>query len=167
MRKQISKTSLNLRTMKNYMQKTVEKTVNKQEFNPPPVTDYMVEAKKLITFQVDTEIMEAVVTLLKNQITGAPVLNDRKELVGLIDDKDCLKVLFDVVYHNQPVKNSTVSHYMTNVMKSISSSANILDVADTFLTTKYKRLLVVDENGKLQGQISRHDILRAIHDFHS
>ncbi len=147
------------------MQKSLESKDKKLEFKPAPVTDYMVEVNKLITFRPETEIMDVVKTLIKNKITGAPVLNDKKELVGLIDDKDCLKVLFDVAYHNQPVKESNVAHYMTNVMKTISASSNILDISDTFLNTKYKRLLVVNDEGKLVGQISRHDILRAISDF--
>ena len=151
--------------MKNYQQKSVESITKNRGFQPAPVSDYMIKAKNLITFLPETEIMEAVDMLLENAITGAPVLNAKKELVGLLDDKDCLRVLFDVAYHNQPVKDTTVAHYMTNVMKTISSKANIVDVADTFLNTKYKRLLVVDEEGELVGQISRQDILRAIHDF--
>ena len=148
--------------MKNFMQKSIEEKSNNPEFKPGPVTDYMIPAKKLITFTAETQIMEVVDSLLENRITGAPVLNSKKELVGLIDDKDCLKILFDVAYHNQPVKDSTVKSYMTNVMKTISSNTDIMAVADTFLNTKYKRLLVVDDHGKLLGQISRRDILRAI-----
>lgn len=148
--------------MKNYQQKSVEPKKKKQELNVAAITDYMVMAKKLITFTPDVEIMKAIETLLQNRITGAPVLNSKHEVIGLIDDKDCLRVLFDRFYHNQPIRNNTVSHYMTNVMKTISVHADIIDVADVFLKSKYKRLLVVDDNGKLVGQISRRDILRAI-----
>jgi predicted transcriptional regulator len=151
--------------MKNYKQKAVERPSYKRDFTPSPVTDYMIRAEKLITFSPDTEILDVVDTLLKHAITGAPIIDNKKKLVGLIDDKDCLKVLFDMAYHNQPVKNTTVTHYMTNTMKTISHRANIMDVADTFLTTKYKRLLVVDDNGELKGQISRQDVLSAIRDF--
>ena len=153
--------------MKNYQQKAIEVTPQQQKFEPPLVTNYMTSVEKLITFHPDTHITDVVDVLLEKKITGAPVLNNNQELVGLIDDKDCLKVLFDIAYHNRPMLNSTVADYMTNVMKSISIHANIVDVADTFLKTKYKRLLVVDERGKLCGQISRRDILSAIHDFNS
>lgn len=149
--------------MKNFQQKQVEDTPIRQEVQSPSVTDYMV--KKLITFHPDTDIETVVRTLISNRITGAPVLNEKNELVGLIDDKDCLKVLFDSEYHNQPVAMHTVSNYMTSVMKTISPTANIHEVALIFLNTKYKRLVVVDDQGKLMGQISRHDILRAINDF--
>jgi len=153
--------------MKNYQQKAVSTASPQREFSPAPVSKYMTPVARLITFQPNTEIVKAVDVLLENRIAGAPVLNDKMELVGLIDDKDCLKVLFDIAYHNQPVLTSTVADYMTNVMKTIAISANIMEVADTFLHTKYKRLLVVDDKGKLQGQISRRDILRAIHDFNA
>jgi predicted transcriptional regulator len=141
------------------------------ESNPNPrtvlVTDYMTRVEDLITFTPETEILEVVNTLIGQDITGAPVLNDKKELVGLIDDKDCLRVLFDSSYHNQPVSNRNVGHYMSNVMKTISSYSDIHTVADTFLNSIYKRLLVIDDEGRLVGQISRHDILRAIHDFNT
>jgi predicted transcriptional regulator len=124
------------------------------------VTQFM--ATNLITFTPDTEIIEVIETLLEKRISGAPVLNEKKEVVGLIDDKDCLRVLIDTVYHNHPLSQSTVGSYMTNVMKTISFEADVVDAANVFLNSKYKRLLVVDEKQRLIGQISRRDILRAI-----
>ncbi|MCB0521744.1 MAG: CBS domain-containing protein [Lewinellaceae bacterium] len=149
--------------MKNFQQKEVESSATPQVANAPLVTKYM--TKKLITFKPETAIMDVVDTLLKNKITGAPVLDDQKNVVGLIDDKDCLKVLFGGAYHNQPVENNDVAHYMSNVMRTVSVHADIYEAAFIFLNSVYKRLLVVDDGGKLVGQISRRDILRAIHDF--
>jgi CBS domain-containing protein len=125
-----------------------------------PITKYM--ATDLITFTPETDVIEAIRTFLKNNISGAPVLNENKEVVGLIDDKDCLRLLIDSVYHNVPIANINVQSYMTDVMKVIDVSANVVDAAKIFLETKYKRLLVINEDGKLIGQISRHDILKAI-----
>jgi len=47
-------------------------------------------------------------------------------------------------------------------LKLIDSEQNILDVASTFLSSRYERLLVLDKDKKLIGQISSSDILRAI-----
>jgi predicted transcriptional regulator len=124
-------------------------------------------ATDLIVFTPDTEIVEVIETLLEKRISGAPVLNENKEVVGLIDDKDCLRVLIDSVYHNQPISASKVGTYMTDVMKTISYKADVVDVANVFLNTKYKRLLVVDEQDRLVGQVSRRDILRAIKSMHT
>jgi len=125
-----------------------------------PITKYM--ATNLITFSPDTDVIEVIRTFLKKNISGAPVLNEKKEVVGLIDDKDCLRLLVDSVYHNEPIANTRVESYMTSVMKVIDISANVVDAAKIFLETKYKRLLVINEEGKLIGQISRADILEAI-----
>jgi CBS domain-containing protein len=156
---------MQLLPMKNFVQKEVEKDRSQPKFTPPPVTAYMTPANQLITFQVDTPIMEVVEGLLAHRITGAPVLDAHGKVTGLIDDKDCLRILFDVAYHDQPIRDATVENYTTNVMKTISATADVMDVANTFLNTKYKRLLVEDSDGKLVGQISRRDILRAIHDY--
>lgn len=148
--------------MKNFQTKTVE-TVATQTVEVPSVTRYM--TKDLITFKPEDDINMAIDSLLKHRISGAPVLNDSGEVVGLIDDKDCLNVLFGSVYNRTPVGPETVSNYMSNVMRSISSNDNIMDVAYVFSTSPFKRLLVKDDNNKLVGQISRRDILSAIKDL--
>ncbi len=151
--------------MKNFQQKSIEDHPVDRSIKVPFVTDYMV--KNLITFRPETPISEVIDALLDNTITGAPVLNDRNEVVGLIDDKDCLNVLVGGVYYNRPVNEDNVAKYMSNVMKTISVKADIIEVAHIFLTTPYKRLLVMDENNKLVGQISRRDILQAMREMHA
>jgi len=126
------------------------------------ITKYM--AKDLITFTADDEITEVIDILLEKRISGAPVLNNRNEIIGVIDDKDCLGTLVDSVYHNAPIRQKKVASYMTNVYKTISIDADIVDAANEFLNSNYKRLLVIDESGRLRGQISRRDILKAIKD---
>jgi predicted transcriptional regulator len=118
--------------------------------------------RDLITFKKDTDISVVIHSLLENRISGAPVLDNDGQVVGLIDDKDCLNVLFGNVYNRLPTTKDTVSNYMSNVMRSISVNQNILDVASVFVSSPFKRLLVMDDNNKLVGQISRRDILRAI-----
>lgn len=125
-----------------------------------PITKYM--AKNLITFKRDTEINEVIDILLEKKIAGAPVLNENNEIIGVIDDKDCLHVLVDSVYHNLPIRKRIVDTYMTDVYKTISIDSDIVDVANEFLKSNFKRFLVVNHNGKLMGQISRSDILKAI-----
>lgn len=148
--------------MKNYKQKELDTSV-RHGHKTTSVKEYM--TKNLITFHPETPLKEVVHSLLTNKITGAPVLNAGGDVVGLIDDKDCLKLLFDSLYHNLPVSTKTTKDYMSDMMKSVDVETDIMDAANIFLTTPYKRLLVLDNKGKLRGQISRHDILRAIEDI--
>ena len=146
--------------MKNFQQKEVTGPAKDLKLNAPGVSEYM--TKKLITFRPEQPISEVIDALLKHRITGGPVLNAENQVVGLIDDKDCLKVLFAGAYYNHPVHKDTVADYMSNVMKTISVNDDIIDVGNIFISTPYKRLVVLDDDGRLVGQISRRDILRAI-----
>ena len=146
--------------MKNFKQKQPGSEEKDRTLKTPNVSEYM--TKKLITFTTDTPINDVINTLLANRITGAPVLDEKGNVLGLIDDKDCLKVIFASAYYNHPVGKETVSDYMSNVMQSISIDSDLMDAANIFVTSPYKRLLIKDHDGKLAGMISRRDVLRAI-----
>lgn len=125
-----------------------------------PISKYMIT--NLITFKANTELTEVVNAFLDNKISGAPVLNDNGELVGVIDDKDCLHTFVDSVYHNVPIRKKQVKSYMTDIYKTINIKMDIIDAANEFLKSNYKRLLVVDDQGRLKGQITRGDMLKAM-----
>jgi len=152
--------------MKNFKQKSGDADVKDLKLKSPNVTEYMV-SRKLITFKPDTKISVVIKSLLENRITGAPVLNDKNEVVGLIDDKHCLNVLFASAYYNHPNAHDTVDAYMTDEYKTISVNFDMIDVANAFVKSKFKRLLVMDDKGKLVGQISVRDVLRAIKDLNT
>ena len=147
--------------MKNFKQKETP-TVSMTETTKMIVDDYM--TKDLITFTPDTDLQEVVNTLIQNRISGAPVLDDKGKVVGLIDDKDCLRLAFNSLYHRFPTNKKTVKDYMTNVMRSVEVGTDIHDAANIFMTTPFKRLLVLGKRGGLKGQISRRDVLIAIQD---
>ncbi|MBV6645215.1 MAG: CBS domain-containing protein [Cyclobacteriaceae bacterium] len=122
------------------------------------VTRYM--AKKLVTFKPEQPIHEAIDIMLEKKISGGPVLGENDELVGMLSEKDCLKILVDRAYHNQPNQKSTVSDYMTENVETIDIDKDVLDVANLFLSNNFRRYPVV-QDGKLKGQVSRRDIMRA------
>ncbi len=129
----------------------------KHEFEP--VTKYM--ATDLITFKPDDEIGHVIKVLSENQISGAPVLNDDGELIGIISEQDCLRVVMDSVYHNQPVSKHYVRDYMHKDIISVPVDADIVDVANMFLKHRFRRFPVVDAKGRLKGLVSKRDILNA------
>ncbi|MGD1842087.1 MAG: CBS domain-containing protein [Thermonemataceae bacterium] len=127
------------------------------------VTDYMTSINRLITFTPEQNIMDAINLMLKHKITGAPVLNRVGDIIGIISEKDCLKVILKATYYNDmPGK---VEDYMSTSVTSVDEDKNVEEVAEMFIDNHFKRFPVVDKRGRLIGQVSRYDILRATQDI--
>ena len=114
------------------------------------VADYM--TRKLTTFSPEQPMFEVVQSLLKNKISGAPVIDGNGQLCGVISEGDCLK---------EVVKGKYNSDHMTTSVITIAPDVNIFDAANMFLNKRIRRFPVVDA-GKLVGQISQKDIMRAV-----
>lgn len=123
------------------------------------VSDYM--TTKLVTFRPEQSIHEVISTLIKYRISGAPVVNAKNELIGIISETDCIKHISESKYYNMPMDNShTVEKNMVSEVETIDKGMNIFDAANKFIGSGRRRFPVV-ENGKLIGQISQKDILKA------
>ncbi|MCB0465591.1 MAG: CBS domain-containing protein [Aequorivita sp.] len=122
------------------------------------VSDYM--TRNLTTFKPEQSVLEVIEILLKKRISGGPVVNDKNELVGIISEGDCMKELSDCRYHNHPMEDVKVELHMIKDVDTIDGEMNVLDAASKFLESKHRRFPIV-ENGKLVGQISQRDVLRA------
>ena len=122
------------------------------------VRDYM--TTKLITFRPDQSVQEVVESLIKYKISGGPVVNDKQELVGIISEGDCLKQLSESRYYNMPLEHDNVEKRMARNVETIDGNMDVFDAANKFLNSKRRRFPIV-EKGKLVGQISQKDILKA------
>ena len=122
------------------------------------VSDYM--AKRLIVLQSDMSIDTAIKLLLRHGVSGAPVLNEIGELVGMFSESDCLKDIVQSCYHE--TNAGMVKDVMFTQIQSIHPDQSILDAAEIFLKDRRRRLPVLDDQGRLVGQISRRDVLRAM-----
>lgn len=128
----------------------------------PTVAEYM--AKELITFTPDVEIISAMRTLIERGVSGAPVVDAGGRLVGVLSSKDCMRVAFDASYHQE--WGGTVAEYMSAPAETIDATEDIIAASRRFLEGSYRRFPVL-RNGKLVGQITRHDVLQALVDLWS
>ena len=124
------------------------------------IKEYMAKEVDLITFKPDQEIGEAIDIMLEKRISGGPVLNERRELIGMLSERDCLKVLIQASYHNLPSEKGLVKAYMSGNPKTLDINTTVVEAANEFLNTFFRRFPVTD-NGILKGQISRRDIMKA------
>ena len=117
---------------------------------------------KLITFKAEDSLDHVITMLIKNKISGGPVVNDKNELIGIISETDCIKHISESKYYNMPSDNNNiVGKYMVTDVETIDKNMNIFDAAFKFLVSKRRRFPVVDEKGVLIGQLSQKDVLKA------
>lgn len=121
------------------------------------VRDYM--TKGLITLKPDMDLFEAISLLQKNRISGAPVVDENGHLIGVLSEGDCLNAIIKDIYYEEA--GGRVSEYMSTEVETIGPDEDIVDIAVDF-NKKRKRRFPVIEDGRLVGQISQRDILRAV-----
>ena len=121
----------------------------------------MNEIKAIMTTDVKTvgrrtPIYDAMEILLENDITGLPVVNDNKTLVGIITEKDILKLL-------SVLENDTaiVEDFMTKEVVSIDQQEDLIAVCECLIKNNFRRIPIISK-GKLTGIISRKDIIKYI-----
>lgn len=121
------------------------------------VREYM--AANLVTFTPNMEILHAIHELIDKRISGAPVVDERGNVVGILSEQDCMKVALHAGYHGE--LGGRVSEYMSKEVRTIDAGTSILELAELFLSAPYRRYPVMEDN-RLVGQISRRDVLRAM-----
>ena len=124
---------------------------------PTAVKDFM--SWPVVTLNPDMDILEAMEVLLEKRISGAPVLDKLGNLVGMLSEKDCMRVALDAGYHGQ--LGGRVAEYMHPQVETVDADASIIDIASKFLHHQYRRYPVIQDN-RLVGQISRRDVLKAL-----
>ncbi len=118
--------------------------------------DFMV--RKLVTLPPEMDVLEAVQLLLKNRISGAPVVDTDGLYLGVFSEKCSMQIILDAAYEQLP--SNQVRLFMDREAQTIAADTHLLSIAQVFLLTPYRRLPVLEE-GRLVGQVSRRDVLRA------
>jgi len=113
---------------------------------------------RLKTVGPNEHVSTVVRMLLDNRISGMPVVDEHRRLVGMVTEKDCIKALMQEVHHHRPP--SLVHEVMTKEVVDVHEDHHMLTIADIFLLRPIRRLPVT-RGGILVGQISRRDLLAA------
>lgn len=121
------------------------------------VKDYM--SGKIVSFTPETDVLDAIHQLVHQRIAGAPVVDSHGTLVGMLSEFDCLNVVLKAAYHGEP--GGPISDLMTKDVKTVDADMSIIDLAERFMESGFRRYPVMKDN-MLVGQISRKDVLRAL-----
>ena len=121
--------------------------------------------RRLVTFSPDQTMDQVLDLLLAKNVSGGPVIDENNNLVGIISEGDCLKQVVRGKYNNVPTLSGYVRDYMATDVKSVSPDLNIFELAQMFLNLRIRRFPVM-KDGKLIGQISQKDVMRAVIKLH-
>ncbi|KAL6270447.1 hypothetical protein ACE6H2_027358 [Prunus campanulata] len=151
------------------------------------VGDFMTTKEYLHVVKPTTTVDQALDALVEKRITGFPVIDDDWKLVGVVSDYDLLALdsisgnikggqsdtnLFPDVDSSWKTFNKiqkllsknngkVVGDVMTPAPLVVRETTNLEDAARLLLETKYRRLPVVDSEGKLVGMITRGNVVKA------
>ena len=111
----------------------------------------------VISVKPDTPLYEALTLLTKHKISGMPVVDEEQRVVGLLSEKDVLRILVD---RKLEIK-STVADYMSKAVISFSEDASAFDICQFFIRSHVRRVPIV-KDCKLVGIVSRGDLIPLI-----
>ncbi len=131
---------------------------------------------RVYTFSSADSFSDIVKLLIKKRISGAPVVNKKGKVVGVISEKDLFYKLFpsqkqfyrDLEYYMnferigkeaKKVSKLKAKDFMSKKIVSIRSDENILRACSLFLIHNIRRLPVIDD-GKLVGIVTTNNIYR-------
>jgi CBS domain-containing protein len=137
--------------------------------------------KQVITVNPDTSIDEFAGLLIKHNISGAPIVDEKGHVIGIVTENDLIRKksrlhiptimrLFDAFIPlgtsrlEEEIKRlaaSTVDDICTANVITIDTDATIEDIA-TIMSEKNIHLLPVLHKGKLTGIIGKRDLIKGI-----
>lgn len=149
--------------------------------------------RDVITVHENDSVLDVAQVFKANKIAGAPVLNDKEEVVGVISEADILKILddshwytpiFTALYYlhlysegegegeeaheiEQDIAKARAlraKEIMSKNPQTVLPDALIDDAAQIMHATGFNRLPVVDETGTLRGIVTRADILASLYE---
>ncbi len=126
--------------------------------------------RRLITLARDTDVLEGVSKLLRDNISGAPVTDSDGKFLGVFSEKCCLNAL------TEPVEVACecglhipyVREFMKCELVTLSPEVDVFDAIDHILSRRISGAPVVDGNGRYCGIFSEKTAMRvlvaAVHD---
>ena len=106
----------------------------------PLVREFM--DRSFVRLRPEMDVYDAIEVLLNKRLTGAAVVDEEDNVVGILSERDCLRTMLQGAYNSLP--SGQVADYMTREVRSIDPNTDIFAVADFFSRNVYRRLLIVE-----------------------
>jgi CBS domain-containing protein len=136
------------------------------------VSDVMTSEVK--TISGDEPLKEAARVMVKAGISGLPVVDDDRKVIGIITEADFVsaeadrswgrqrrRLLANFLGEAEHPKSKTVADSMTKNPHTVDGASTVTEAARMMTDLRVKRLPVVSPDGTLCGIISRADVMGA------
>ena len=138
--------------------KVVAGIVTRQDIFKNPEEDQLalIMSKEYYSVEKDQDVKVAAKLLYEHRIHGLPVVNNRKQLVGIISPTDVLKSLHKNI-------TTSVEKYFTNLVVPIYQETPINIVMEIINVTHENALPVLNDERKLCGIVTDGDLFKLSH----
>ncbi|WP_243714394.1 BON domain-containing protein [Actinomadura bangladeshensis] len=105
----------------------------------------------VVTVASDASIKEVIATLADHGISGAPVVDAERRVIGVVTEADLLML--------ERAEARTAGKAMSSPAVTTTAGTTVTEAARSICRHGFKRLPVVDPDGRLVGIVSRADLL--------
>ncbi|GAA0562419.1 CBS domain-containing protein [Halomonas salifodinae] len=127
--------------------------------NKAPTTVREIMSRDCYRVRGNASVSNLVEGLALHRLPGAPVVDDRDNLIGFISEQDVLGKLLESTYLND--EPPLIKELMRHEVLSVTPNKSITDLAQEMLGTKPKVYPVVEQE-RLVGIVTRRDVINAI-----
>jgi CBS domain-containing protein len=120
--------------------------------------------RKLVTLTPETSVCDGVAKLLKDNISGAPVVDSEGNYLGVFSEKCCMNALTEPVEAavDLPIHMPQVREFMTTELVTLRPDVDVFDAIDDILARRISGAPVVDSSGRYLGIFSEKTAMRAL-----
>ena len=133
-----------------------------QKNEPPKVKaeDMMTADVRCVT--VEMTIHDSIKLLLDHSIRGAPVVDATQKVISVITEGDLLKLASSYGLA-KTVGQCLLALVHIDELITSKKEASFAEVYKKFLQTSVHRIIIVDDAGKIQGMVSRSNVLKILY----
>lgn len=120
--------------------------------------------RSLVTLSPETGVLDGVALLLRDNISGAPVVAPQGRYLGVFSEKCCMNALTDPVEVARDVGMllPIAREFMIRDLVSLSPNIDVFEAIDHILSRRISGAPVVDEDGVFLGIFSEKTAMRVL-----
>jgi CBS domain-containing protein len=115
-------------------------------------------SRDVVCLRQDVTVEEAIDQLIQAGISGAPVVDDVGQLVGIVSEFTLLEIVYDPALRQQPI-----ARLMTREVIAAAETELLTELAHRMIVHRIRRLPVV-RAGQVVGILTRKDLLHYVRD---